>query len=162
MRCVGARCNTYHTHLDPISQFQVKLLVSNRRIVLIQLVKLALLEEQDCIEMILLDLPELLLERGHRLERLFRNVNRPLVVFRVVGAFHERVSDLIRSEEMVSVLSFPFGGFLLELASFGVGQHPAVGVSWASSGAGFARLAGFASRHTRQRLRAGTRRRGYR
>ena len=57
--CCPQPYTTYHAHFDTLRELQVELAVSDPRIFLIQFKKLALLEEQDGIEVVLLDLPEL-------------------------------------------------------------------------------------------------------
>ena len=52
--------STYHAHLDTLRQLQVELLVTNASVFFIQLEEFTLLEEQDCIVVVLLDLPKLL------------------------------------------------------------------------------------------------------
>ena len=48
-----------HAHLDPLRELQVELAMTDTRILLVELQELALLEEQDRVEVVLLDLPEL-------------------------------------------------------------------------------------------------------
>ena len=49
-----------HLHFDSVSELEIKLLVTNIRIILIKLVEFPLLKEQNGIVVILLDVPELL------------------------------------------------------------------------------------------------------
>ena len=77
---------TNHAHLDPLRELQVELAMADTRILLVELQELALLEEQDRVEVVLLDLPKLLLERGERLPRRCRNVQRAGIVARLSRA----------------------------------------------------------------------------
>ena len=96
-------CTTYHAHFDTLRELQVEPAVSDPRIFLIQFKKLALLEEQDGIEVVLLDLPELktyktakkrayrqlpnlLLKRSELFPRFGRDVESARIVGRCSGS----------------------------------------------------------------------------
>ena len=90
---------TDHAHLDPLRELQVELAMADTRILLVELQELALLEEQDRVEVVLLDLPKLLLERGERLPRRCRNVQRAGIVARLSRADLILVSDVNKEAE---------------------------------------------------------------
>ena len=55
--------NTHHAHFDALGQLEVKLTMSDPRILFIQFEELALLKEEYSVEVVLLDLPELVTGR---------------------------------------------------------------------------------------------------
>ena len=71
------------------------------RILFVQLQELALLEEQDRVEVVLLDLPELLLERRKLVPRALRDVQRPRVVPRLPRAHAVLVAHVDKEAERV-------------------------------------------------------------
>ena len=78
----GETAGAYHAHLDALGELQVELTMSDPRVFFVQLQELALLKEQNRVEMILLDLPELLLEWSELLPSLLGDVERARVVSR--------------------------------------------------------------------------------
>jgi hypothetical protein len=90
---------THHLHLDTVSELKVKLLVADHGVVLVQLVELALLEEENRIVVVLLDLPELRLERRKFLPRRLGDVNGTRVVVGVTGPVALLVLDVDKEVE---------------------------------------------------------------
>ena len=78
----GHRNAAYHAHLHALGELQVELAMSDTGVFFVQLQELALLKEENRVEMILLDLPELLLEWGKLLPSLLGDVERARVVSR--------------------------------------------------------------------------------
>lgn len=85
---------THHLHLDPVRQFEIKFLVPDQSIVLVQLVKLALLEEQHRVEVILLDLPKLFLKRRERCPSTFGYHDGPFIIIWMIGSFAVFIPDI--------------------------------------------------------------------
>jgi len=100
--------------------------VPNRGVVLVQLVKLALLEEEHRVVVVLLDLPELLLERCKRVPRLAGNVDCARVVLRVPGAVAVLVLDVDKEVKARLRLALLLLG--LELLALGGGEKEVVRV----------------------------------
>ena len=103
----------YHTHLDSLRELQVKLSMTNLRVLLVQLEELAFLEEQHCVEVVLLDLPKLLLKRTHLIPSFPRDIACSRVVVRMIRSILVLVHDFLRSDKAETrfVLLLPLSGF---------------------------------------------------
>ena len=108
--------------------------MSDPRILFVQLQEFALLEEQDRVEVVLLDLPELLLERRKLVPRALRDIQRPRVVPRLPRTHAVLVAHV--DEEAKGVLGGLLLRLLLESALLGCGEECAA-ASWPWVGGGF-------------------------
>lgn len=119
--------SAHHLHLDTVSQFEIEFLMSNQRIVLVQLVEFSLLEEQDCIEVILFDLPKLFFKGREGCPSAFGNHDCPLVVIHMIWSISIFIPNILGFQEIETLLILPLCFFRQDPLSFGCSEEEVVG-----------------------------------
>ena len=101
--------------------------MSNQRIILVQFVKLSLLEEKDGIEMILFNLPKQFLERCKRCPSALGNLDSSLVVIGITRSVSLFIPDILGFEEIETLFILPFRFLRQDSLSLCCGEEEVVG-----------------------------------
>lgn len=102
--------------------------MANHRVLLVQLVEFALLEEQYSIKVILLDFPELLFKWRKLIPAVFWDMDRSRVIFGIARPLAFFIPNVFRLEKLKAVLLVTLGILLGLFAILRIGEEERLGI----------------------------------